>query len=237
MHPDLVKLLELQVRDRALLDADHELSAILAEVEALDQQLTDQEAAVTRARAQVADATHRRQEIDLKLENYRKLEERGRQHLEQVRTPKEMQAVNVELDLARSILAKEEAEWIRVAEQIANAEAQVQEGEKRFGMLQEAQVTARTEIAGRQAAAVERRQVALTARAGVAAAVEQSLRIRYERLRRVKSVTVVVALSGAACGSCHTTVPLNRRSQMRAGMLIDSCESCGVILYAGDDVA
>jgi predicted nucleic acid-binding Zn-ribbon protein len=147
-----------------------------------------------------------------------------------------MQAVNVELDLARSILAKEEADWIRLAEQVASGEAQVQEGEKRLGMLQEAQVTARAEIGGRQEAAMQRRQVALTARDSAAAAVEQSLRTRYERLRKVKSVTVVVALSGAACGSCFTTVPLNRRSQMRAGMLIDSCESCGVILYADDDV-
>ena len=39
-----------------------------------------------------------------------------------------------------------------------------------------------------------------------------------------------------ACGSCHTQVPLNRRSQMRAGTLIDFCESCGVILYAADEL-
>jgi predicted nucleic acid-binding Zn-ribbon protein len=46
---------------------------------------------------------------------------------------------------------------------------------------------------------------------------------------------MVVALNGPACGSCFTAVPLNRRSQIRAGTLIDSCESCGVIIYAAEE--
>ena len=71
-------------------------------------------------------------------------------------------------------------------------------------------------------------------RDATAGEVNRALRARYERLRTVKSVSVVVALSGAACGACHTQVPLNRRSQIRAGTLIDSCESCGVILYADE---
>ena len=32
------------------------------------------------------------------------------------------------------------------------------------------------------------------------------------------------------CG-CHTSVPLNRRSQIRSGAVIDGCEVCGAILY------
>ena len=38
-------------------------------------------------------------------------------------------------------------------------------------------------------------------------------------------------LVGGACGACHTSVPLNRRSQIRAGAVLDGCEVCGAILY------
>jgi predicted nucleic acid-binding Zn-ribbon protein len=58
--------------------------------------------------------------------------------------------------------------------------------------------------------------------------------LRYERLRSARSSTVVVPLHGTACGACFTTVPLNRRSQIRSGTLIDWCEACGVILYAAE---
>ena len=42
---------------------------------------------------------------------------------------------------------------------------------------------------------------------------------------------VVVPLMGGACGGCHTSVPLNRRGQIRAGLVLEGCEACGAILY------
>jgi predicted nucleic acid-binding Zn-ribbon protein len=234
MHPDLVKLLELQAKDVALLDADRRLDAILAEVEALDLELADQERAVAQAREAVAEAGRRRLEVEGKIENYKKLEERGRLRLDQVRTQKEMQAVNAELDLARSVLAKEETDWLKLADHLAGLEATGKAAEKRLEQMRESQQAARGEIDLRRADAERVRSEALAARDAAAQEVNRALRTRYERLRSVKSVSVVVALSGAACGACFTTVPLNRRSQIRAGTLIDSCESCGVILYADD---
>ena len=234
MHPDLVKLLELQAMDVALLEADRRLDAVLAEVEALDQQLAEAHRAVEQAQKLVAEAERRRPELEAKIDNYRKLEERGKARLDQVRTPKELQAVNVELDLTRQVLAKEEADWIKLADLIAGHEATAGEAERRLTEMRESQKLARGEIDLRRAEAEASRGEAMAARDTTATEVNRALRARYERLRSVKSVSVVVALSGAACGACFTTVPLNRRSQIRAGTLIDSCESCGVILYAND---
>jgi len=234
MHPDLAKLLELQDRDVALLAADRGLDAILAEVQALDQQLADQVAAVTRAGHAVAEAGRKRLEVEGKIENYKKLEERGRLRLDQVRTPKELQAVNVELDLARSVLTREETDWLKLSEQITGLELAAQEADRLLEQMRASQQTARAEIDLRLRDAEAGRNEALAARDATAAEVNRALRSRYERLRSVKSIAVVVPLSGAACGACFTTVPLNRRSQIRAGTLIDTCETCGVILYAED---
>jgi predicted nucleic acid-binding Zn-ribbon protein len=236
MHPDIEKLLQLQAKDVALLQADRALDLVLAEIEALDQQLAQQGTAVERARQLVAETTRRRAETDEKIANYRKLEERGKQRLESVRVPRELQAVNTELDLARSILAKEEAEWLRLSEQLGSQEKALGEAEAQLGGFRESQEAARAEIGSRQEEAEANRLVALAERDAAAAEVERTLRARYERLRTNKSVGVVVALAGAACGACYTTVPLNRRSQIRAGTLIEFCESCGVILYSADGV-
>jgi mono/diheme cytochrome c family protein len=40
-----------------------------------------------------------------------------------------------------------------------------------------------------------------------------------------------LAKSLGGCGACHTAVPLNRRSQIRSGTVVDGCEACGAILY------
>jgi len=234
MHPDLVKLLELQSKDVALLEADRGLDAVLAEAEALDQELAGAVKGLEQAQKAVTEATRRRQELEAKIDNYKKLEERGKARLDQVKTPKELAAVNVELDLTRQVLGKEEGDWLKLAEQLTTLEATAKEAERRLTEMREAQTIARGQIDLRRAAAEAKRNEALGARDATAAEVNRALRARYERLRTVKSVSVVVALSGAACGACHTQVPLNRRSQIRAGTLIDSCESCGVILYADE---
>jgi len=236
MHPDLVKLLELQARDVALLEADQALDAILAELEALDRQLADAEAELAQARRNTAEAARRRTEVEGKIDNYRKLEARGKARLDQIKNPREAQAVMTELDLARSVLAREESDWMKLSEQVQALEAQAGQLEQRLGELRQAQDEARSEIEGRRQAAAAVRDEKLAERDRAANDVNRALRTRYERLRTVKETRVVVALAGAACGACFTTVPLNRRSQIRAGTLIDACESCGVILYSPDDV-
>lgn len=233
MHPDLVKLLDLQARDLDLLEADRALDAILAEYEALDQQLKGAQQAVDQAARSVAEAGRRRQEIEGKMDNFRKLEERGKNRLEQVRTPKEIQAVMTEMDLARSVLAKEEADWMKLADVIAGLETGGRDAASRLDEIRQSQVEVRAALDLRREAAEARRRSTLAAREASAAEVDRALRTRYERLRTVRT-RVLVALDGAACGACYTTVPLNRRSQIRAGTLIDSCESCGVILYADE---
>jgi len=232
MHPDIVKLLELQAKDVALLEADKGLDAVLAEVQALDHQLLDAEKAKEQAHRAVAEAQKRRKDVEAKVDNYKKLEERGKARMDSVKTPKELQAVNVELDLARQMLGKEEAEWLKLAEVLAAAEAVAHEADSRLQQMRDAQGTARGALDLRRVDAEAIRNKALAERDATASEVNRALRTRYERLRSVKSVRAVVALSGPTCGACNTAIPLNRRSQIRAGTLIDACESCGVILFA-----
>src|SRR5512143_3665485 len=182
MHPDLVKLLELQAKDLDLLEADKALDAILAEYEALDQHLKGAQQAVDQAERSVAEAGKRRQEVEGKLENYRKLEERGKARLEQVRTPKEMQEVMTEMDLARSVLAKEEADWVKLADVITGLERGGREAAAKLDELRQGQVEVRNTLDLRRSAAESRRADALAAREIAAQEVNRALRNRYERL-------------------------------------------------------
>ena len=236
MHPDLVQLLELQSKDVSLLEADKALAAILAELQGLESQIGDAVQAAEKAERMLTDAKRRRAESEGKVENFRKMMERGRAHLDQVKTPKEAAAVNIELDLAGSSLAREEADWVKLSDLVAGLEMSARESAERVAALREGQQTERAEIEGRQKAATRVRAAALAERDQVAGSVNRTLRTRYERLRSVRFSNMIVALNGPACGSCFTAVPLNRRSQIRAGTLIDSCESCGVIIYAAEVV-
>jgi predicted nucleic acid-binding Zn-ribbon protein len=231
MHVDLVKLLDLQAKDAALAETDQGLAAVEQDTAALDQALQRARDSLEAARRALADGQRRRDDLETKIESYRTLQDRRRQRLEHVRNPKEASTLMAELDLARSVMAKEENEWVRSADAVVQLELKVQGEELNLKAVEAAQAPERARVAQRQAALQAEREAAMQRRDTSASAIDKALRSRYDRLRRTRSSAVVVPLVGGACGGCHTSVPLNRRSQIRAGVVLEGCEVCGAILY------
>jgi len=235
MHPDLVKLLDLQLKDLALLEVDGRLAAVAEEVATLDQAVEQAEQGVADAERAVADASQRRAELEAKIELYRVQQERRRQAIEMTHPGKRAATLMAELDLARSVLAQEESEWVRLADRVTSLEAKVTEAEAALEALRQEQAPERESLAARESDIQAERSAALKVRAEAAAEVDKRLLTRYDRLRQARSPQVVVPMTGAACGSCFTAVPLHRRSLIKSGAVVEGCEVCGVILYIPDD--
>jgi uncharacterized protein len=231
MHADLIKLIDLQSKDAAVAAAERRLMELGSETMGLDQALKRSRDQLEAARRAAADAQRRRDELETKIESYRILQDRRRQRLEQVRNPKDASTLMTELDLAQSVMAKEENDWVRSADAVTQLEVKVRDEERNLAELEQTQAPERAEVAQRRAGLEAERDAARRLRDETAGQVKKALYLQYDRLRRTRSSDVVVPLVGGACGACHTTVPLNRRSQIKAGNIIDACEACGAILY------
>ena len=231
MLADLLKLLDLQSKDVALAEAEARLAGLDDDSRGLDQALARARETLEAARRAATDGQRKRDELELKIESYRTLQNRRSQRLEHVRNPKEASTLMAELDLAKSVMAKEEGDWVRSADAVVQLEHKVQGEELNLKAVEAAQAPERAKLAERRAALEAERDAALRQRESSAAGIEKPLRTRYERLRRTRSNDVVVPLVNGGCGGCHTSIPLNRRGQIRAGSIIESCEVCGAILY------
>ena len=234
MHADLVKLLDLQAKDAVLSTINERLATLAQDATQLDQSLDRARANLEAARRSLIDGQRRRDEHETRIESYRTLQERRRQKLDQVRNAKEASALMTELDLARAVLAQEENDWVRSADAVVQLEHKVHAEELNLKAIETAQSADRAALAERRNALELERASALRDRDSTAALIEKPLRNRYDRLRRSRSSDVVVPLVGGACGGCHTAVPLNRRSQIKAGAVLDGCEACGAILYPSE---
>jgi predicted nucleic acid-binding Zn-ribbon protein len=234
MHADLVKLLDLQAKDAVLSTIDERLATLEQDAAQLDQALQRAQSNFEAARRALADGQRRRDEHETRIESYRTLQERRKQRLDQVRNPKEASALMTELDLARSVLAQEENDWVRSADSVIQLEHKVHAEELALKAVETAQAAERAALAERRSALELEREVALRDRDKTALLIEKPLRTRYDRLRRSRTTDVVVPLMGGACGGCHTAVPLNRRSQIKSGAVVDGCEVCGAILYPSE---
>jgi predicted nucleic acid-binding Zn-ribbon protein len=236
MHADLVKLLDLQAKDTAVEEVEARMRKLDSESTGLDQILQRARDLLEAARRAVADGVRRRDELETRVESFRLLQERRQLRLEHVRNPKEASTLMAELDLARTVMNKEENDWVRSAEAVGALEVKVGEEERKVDALLAEQEPERARLEERRAALADERDAALQERETSAARIDRALRTRYDRLRRSRSANVVVPLVGGTCGACHTMIPLNRRSQIKSGAIVDGCEGCGAILYPQERV-
>jgi len=236
MHHELNKLLDLQTKDLAVFEAEARLKAVQDELARLDAQLETARRDVSVAAKRLEDGVKKRTDLEIRIDSYRAIQDRRRQRLEVVRGAKEAQAVMTEVEMARAVLLREESEWVKVAEGVHDLERALKVVNDRVAQLETEQAPERIRLGAEQAALEEGRNGARAAREESAAGLERSIRLRYDRLRSVRTAAVVVPLRGEACGACFTAVPRNRRTQIRAGILLDNCEACGVILYADESM-
>jgi len=232
VHQDLESLLTLQEKDMAVMAADQALAQLQPELLVLDEGLAASERSLEQARRGVQDALRRRDELEGNIASYRDKQEQRRQRLEWVKGAKEASTLMAELDLARSVLAKEEAEFMRSGDAVAEAERKAAEAELAFEEVKASQAAAREALAGKREAILAEREDAVQARDEAAGAVAAAFLSRYERIRRGKAPLALYALHGDACGHCFTAVPTQRRSLIQRGLSIEACEACGVLLYA-----
>jgi len=232
VFPELEALLALQERDLAVLETERALAALEPEERTLDEALGAAERELAAAQRAIATAVDRRETLEGKIANYRTMQEQRRQRLEWVRGAKEASTLMAELDLTRSVLAKEEAEYLRSGDAVVEAELKAKEAEKVVDELRHQQAPQRETIAARRDGIAAERERAARERDQAAANVSAAALARYERIRRGKAPLALYPLHGDACGHCYTTVPVQRRVLIQRGTSIEGCEACGVLLYA-----
>ena len=234
MHPDLEALLALQDKDVALASCDARIQALEPELRALDEQIAAAERVVAQARAGIQAALDRRDGLEGKIASYRTMQEQRRQRLEWVRGAKEASTLMAELDLARTVLAKEEAEFMRSGDAVGEAERKTAEAENALLNVREAQAAQREAIAGKRQEIAAERELLGVEREHAARVVNQVLLVKYDRIRRGKAPLAVYPLHGSSCGNCFTAVPTQRKALIQRGASIEGCEACGVLLYAAE---
>lgn len=232
MHPDLEALLALQERDRAVVAVEKALEALKPEEAALDSEIEHHARVLADARRQAAGAEARKVELENRIAGYRQLQERRRQQLDFVRGAKEASTLMAEIDLARGVLVKEEAEYMRSGDAIVEAEKKVKDAQKAHDAAVAAQAPAREALRAKRAELLQKLEAVRAERDEATRLVKPALLARYERIRRGRAPMAVYPLNKDACGHCNTNVPTQRRVLIQMGSSIEACEVCGVLLYA-----
>lgn len=231
MRQDLESLLALQARDQAVAAVQKEMEGLRPEEAALDAELGEKDRALQVAEQGVVAAETKRVDLEKRIEGYKQMQERRRQQLDYVRGAKEAATLMAEIDMARGVLVREEAEFLRSGDWVIEAEKKLKDEAKAHAALVAQQAEARAALGARRAEVEARLAAALAEREEAARVVRPPMLSRYERIRRGRTPVVLFPLRNDACAHCNTAVPLQRRQMILQAQSLEACEGCGVLLY------
>lgn len=235
MKEDLLRLLELQGIDSQIDALNKSKDEYPARIEALQEELSDTQAHIQLKKDQLEELEKRRRHHERELAHAEEELEKHRARLYEVKTNKEYDAIQQEIQAWENSKGQNETLIIEMMEQIEELDVQIQEAEQ---TLQTAQVEKTHQIeemrtkldsASTEVAAHRKRRDEL------AAGIQPRLLRTYERIRKGKRGVAVVPLTREACGGCFSRLPPQKAAEARRLDRIIHCESCGRIVVYSED--
>jgi predicted nucleic acid-binding Zn-ribbon protein len=236
MLPVIEKLLILQDRDRKLLRVKEELSRVAPERSDLQRRQASAQSGLDAAKLKSKQIESDRKKLELDAEALKQKIEKYSVQQFQTKKNDEFKALGHEIDTCKAEIFKLEDQQIELMEkaeiaarEVASATASASEAKKavenQLSLLAEREENLNKELAELQ-----------TNRGELAAAVDDGVRAKYERLLKNKGESVVVGIEHGVCGGCHMRFPTQIILSCKAEQEIVTCPNCGRILYYTRDM-
>lgn len=152
----------------------------------------------------------------------------------EISSPKELQAMQAEVEHMRRLQGDLETEELELMEQREPLDAQLAELGARADAVGEQLAASRDALATAESTVKAEARVELAARQELAGRIDAALLAEYERCRALTQGTGVARLVGTTCQGCHLSIPSTEAERIKrapAGS-IEHCDNCGAILVA-----
>lgn len=232
MHPDVAALLAVQAEDDVVDGIVAQLDAVAPRLAALDTARANAVKTIEDLRVQVEQDEKKRAELSERLGDHKQRQERNVAQLDVVKRMREATAAVSQVEMGRKILLELENGVRELASRLGEARKSLETREADLARLDTEQAESREAIRREQETLKASLSGARAARDARAQQVSAALRAKYDRIRARRRSTSLFSLESGACGSCDTSIPVQRRNAMTSTGAIDVCEACGVLIYA-----
>lgn len=234
MHPEVIALVALEGEDSAVEMLESRLRSLEPRLQELERVREVAATALDRAKSTLASEEDKLRESKTRSLASRSLQERNQKQLDGITNIREATAASAQLDQSRKIASDADSETARIAARVEEAKVRLAQAEQAMSEIDASQESERTAVAGERHTIEADLRHARMKRDGSAKRVSQPLLGRYEKVRKRRRGQSVFPLVHGACGSCDTTLPVQRRHEMARTGAIEMCEVCGVMIYAPD---
>ena len=236
MREAITKLLVLQDRDRKILALQEELARIGPERKNLHSKAASGQSALEAAKALVMQLESERKRLELEVEG--KKQQIDRYASQQLLTKKneEYRALTHEIDTCKENISKLEDSILELMEQADETQKEMVAATREAQEVKKLADEKLAELAKRENQLDQELASLEAARLELAGAVDDLIRVRYERLFKSKGNSVVVGIERGVCGGCHMTLQRQVVVTCQADQGVVACPNCGRILFFTPDM-
>jgi len=235
MHPNLEKLLKLQIIDYDLGELERSKDYHPDMMENLQREINEAEQKLTDANTQLEEGKVRQKNLELEIESKETELQKYQQQMMSIKTNKEYDALVAEIDNIKTGISTRETELLETIElvstleesiqQLAEKEKQVRENNtKQLQILQEKIDSIGSKVSDK-----------VGSRKTIISSIPRPTLSTYERVRKGKGGRVVVVVKKRACGACFKALTPKKIQEVKAGEEICTCDACGSLLYWDDE--
>ena len=149
----------------------------------------------------------------------------------QVKTARELNAVQRELESTRRMAAARTAEIAKLTEGVEEAEQRVATMDEGLGSLRTQAAAERERLTAKRDKTSARLDKLRTGRGDLTSEIDPDTLRTYERIRGRVAGQAFVAVKDQRCAACKMLVPHVQYVALKKGDDITSCQSCGRLLY------
>ena len=236
MQDTIEKLLILQDRDRRIRQVQGELAHIEPERQMLKQKATGAQSNLDDAKARIKHIESERKNLELEVEGKKALIVKYANQQLQTRKNEEYRALTNEIDTCKRAIFSIEDQEIALMEQAEAAHKTALAANRTADEAKKLMDEQVAQLGQREMNLQKELEKLQLNRSELAAAVDEIVCGRYERLLRNKGENVVVGVQHGVCGGCHMKLPPQLLVACRSGKELVTCINCGRIIYYTRDM-
>jgi len=231
MHETIEKLLILQDRDRKIGRARAELENIDPQRQMFQSKLATVQTSLESNKLRLRQLETERKKLELDVDAKKQLIEKYALQQFQTKRNEEYRALAHEIETCRGDIVKLDDQQLELMEQAEDAQREVAASSQAAAELKREIANQTTQLAEREENLTKERAELESSRDQLAAAIEERVLHRYERLLEHKGENIVVGIDHGVCGGCHMRLSRQTVVSCQSEQDIVNCPNCGRLLY------
>ncbi len=235
MQNQLELLLKLQVIDYDLGELERSKEYLPDMMDNLNRELEESRTKYETTVTDLETANVKQKSLELEIKTKEANLQKFQQQMMSIKTNKEYDALVAEIDTVKESISNMETELLETIDQVGALEKNIVEFKEKFEQVSENN-SRQLEILQQKIDSIgdktsgkrdERSQITIT--------IPRTVISVYERVRKGRGGSAVVAVKKRACGACYKALTPKKIQDIRRAEQILTCDNCGRLLFWDDN--